>query len=158
MALTSWFFAYNLGSGGGTRADREMAPALHPQGFISDWGSVCVRGGGWGGWGGRADLELFGQLAFLWILSLGARDRGLLPSPLADTLPRTTWRHRCLGWVTEKSHADILHHEGLCPAQAGDTNVIKSVFNWTTFLTFWLRWLSMQSFSPPVVHLQTVTL
>lgn len=59
--------------------------------------------------------------------------------------------------MREKLWSDILHHEGLCPAQAGDTNVTKSVFKADNILDIWAEMPEHEKLSPPVVHLHTVT-
>lgn len=59
-------------------------------------------------------------------------------------------------WLGEREIACC--HEDLCPAQAGDTNDIKSVFKLDNVFDILAEMPNMKSFSPLVVHLQTVTL
>ena len=112
--------------------------ALHPQTFVQEDG---------------ADPELFGQLAFPLDSLTGGLNRGLeldtplgcYPSSLA--VIRLLWLHSLchpnpcdletkMLWLSEREIACC--HKDLCPAQAGDTNVIQFL-NWTMFLTFWSR-------------------
>lgn len=62
-----------------------------------------------------------------------------------------------MNWLgREKLCADIWHHRGLFLAQAGDTNVIKSVFKLDNILDISAKMPEHES-CPPVVRLQTVT-
>ena len=129
LSVTSQFLAHNLGLGLRGESDSRLAfPDL----------CLCLEKVG-------QTPELFGQLAFpLDSLMEGLEQRpgachalGCYLAPWVDPQPTTPTPTLTpvllrdsdeLAGQREKFCADIWHHRGLFLAQAGDTNVIKSVF------------------------------
>ena len=128
-----------------------QAAALQPQGLVSARGL---------GVGEKQTFELLRQLAFPLDSFPGAETWGLGRhiSPPTHPTPAPRVLETQMHWPGKKETVLTLCTTKVSARLRQETLMLLSQFlNWTTFLTFWPRCLSMKSFSPPVVHLQTVT-